>query len=282
VIPIAAQANLPEVGADMSDPSTFNAPGIFPTDMGGLIDSSGAVVLAKDYHARSICLAVIDSPGAAGASAGLINSLYLGPLGMKLAKVVPIPTTATDYSPEVAALKGCDGVQLAIGTDQVTHLLQTAQQLGLDVPMTVATSLYSAQALANFGQLGSKVALLSPFSFASPGYQAFLADMTKYNPGGRTSALAVKSWLTAKLIADAAKSIHGEITRASLSTTLHSLSGYDTQGLTYMPIDYTAKSTIAGGTLSRVFPFMTWVFPYKEANGQPVPMGPAINPFQTR
>jgi hypothetical protein len=48
-----------------------------------------------------------------------------------------------------------------------------------------------------------------------------------------------------------------------------------------MPIDYTAKSTIAGGTLSRIFPFMTWVFPYKEANGQPVAIGPAIDPFQT-
>lgn len=267
VDPLVEQAGMPGVGVNLQVAADLKSPVIFPKNLGAYNTAAQTAVLADDKGAKNICLAYYDSPSGASL-ATLINSAMLAPRNLKLKTAVPISPTATDFTAQVAALSGCDAVAVALTTDLEIRFVRTARQQGLTTTLALSSSVVTPELLKDqLGPLATNLVVVSPYNQEAAARKSFLDDIAKYNKGGRVDDQSLGGWFATKLFADTANNISGDLTRSSLLDAMNKITSYDTGGLTATPLDFTAKSTVLGGTLPRIFPAIQNVYGYDYGDG---------------
>ena len=125
--PILNAANIASIGNLGLSASQLSAPNSFP--LAGPEAAGQATVLA-DAGSTHIYMGYIDAPATA-ASVTLNRTALMMGRGLQLAGSIPVPYTAIDMTPYVAAATKGDGVALApVISAQVAGWLKAAQEAG--------------------------------------------------------------------------------------------------------------------------------------------------------
>lgn len=248
LIDAAGMANLepnPLAAADYTSPNTFFSYGGTFASGGG-----GAAICATDLGARRISAAYLDI--GAGSRAADVTNMVLQPHGMKLDTAVPISPTSADLALQVAQLLQSDPdciVSLATGPIS-TQLARALRQQGYDGPVTVPGLTHDEAIIKkDLGRAGEGIVVNQLFDITSPRHQEFLGDMrATHGEGVRLNQMAERSWWGLKLFATTLGS-GPEISRASILSTYRALKGFDTKGLTAIPLDFTVTGGFVDGTV---------------------------------
>jgi branched-chain amino acid transport system substrate-binding protein len=281
--PALAGAKIAGIGTNPIGAGDYTSPRVFALANGGLEFMAGAQFLFKDLHADHMGMVVVGSPTSEALPA-LVNQLVLHPAGSKLAGVTTIPPTATDVSSEAASLTSTNGQLLAITQAVVESYVTASRQQGYKGPFIVSETLADAQQLAK-GVSGSDLDQLygmSYFNKQSPGYQHFLTDMQKYQPGVHTGDLSAIAWLAVETFAKVAAPLPA-ITRQAVWDAMSRQSALSTDGMTPV-LNYTKPGTALGGTAPRIITGLQSVYIDRYQDGQwkpyftpqkPAPLFPA-------
>jgi ABC-type branched-subunit amino acid transport system substrate-binding protein len=272
--PILEQGGLACVGCTLAAQADYLSPIVFPTAAAGYQSGIGIPLILTDVlKAKTIGVPFLDSPAGNGLI-GLVKKFVTTPEGLPNPVTVPIPVAATDLSSQAAVLTSTDGIAFILTSDLTLRLMKALRQQGYDKPFVVSSGVFDDATLKqNVGPTFPGLYAQSYFNHSSKGFQQFTNEMKKY--GGKnpiTSDAALGGWLAAHMLADVANKMKGDLTRESIVTAFQNLKGYDTNGLTLKPIDYTEKSTFpAGAALPNIRSSYTgdWVLVYK--NGHLVP-----------
>jgi Periplasmic binding protein len=281
--PPLVSAKIAGIGMSPLGTGDYASPRIFANNGSALEFLAGARFLFKNLHASHMGMVLSGTPTAAAFPA-LVNKLVLQPLGSKLTGVATIPPTATDVSSEAASLTNTDGQLLAI-TEAVTESYITAsRQQGYKGPFMLSETLADAQQLAKDMSRSDLDQLygMSYFDKDSPGYQHFLADMHKYQPGTIPNDLNAVAWLGVETFAKVAAPLPA-ITRQAVWDAMSRQSALSTGGMTPV-LNYTQPGKALGGTAPRLIAGLQSLYIDRYQDGQwkpyvtpqkPVPLFPA-------
>ena len=115
----------------------------------------------------------------AGQLVGLFGSLYPD---ATFPVDLPVPSGTTDYSQFILAAEdgGVGGVILALGEQEAVQVIRAAGDLGTDLPIGASLGTFGHANLADFGDIGGQMMLMSPFPPATadvPVYEVLRADL---------------------------------------------------------------------------------------------------------
>jgi ABC-type branched-subunit amino acid transport system substrate-binding protein len=277
VDPILEAAGLASIGNSTYTAADFMCSVCF-NDSAGDFDSIGSALAAvKLLNAKKIGIPYIDLP--AGASLGpLVNSL-VKPLGGTTVGVVPVPVTAADVTPQAAAEGAAhpDAIIDGLTTELFSKFIHAYRSQGFQTPIIASGGVYDASGVSSqLSGVNSNIYIDTEFNHSSPGYQTFLADVSKYDPsyGNRTDEV-LRTYLAVKEFAYAASHAQSQ-SRSGILNEMKSLT-FNTDGLT-PPIDYSTAQTGLGGHAPSVYADTIWL--YKFQNGTFAPIGTAgVNVF---
>jgi hypothetical protein len=164
----------------------------------------------------------------------LANNIVAGGTWQSVTKA-SIPINAPDLTPSIAKLSEGNVQCIAISTEPntVVQAMTAIKQDGLNVKVAMVSALLNPQVLKALGSeangiisVGQNADPANP----SPAITQITADMQAANPKAPVTTIAVLSWASAKLIEDAAQSISGPVTSASMLTALNALRNASTDG----------------------------------------------------
>lgn len=181
-----------------------------------------------------------------------------------------IPQNTPDISPQVAALASTDAdcLVLSVTPAQVIQAVTALDQAGVEAQLIAIDAVFSADAVAELGELAEGALVSSVQLNASdpdPAVAQATADMHAFDPDATMSTVGLLSWASAKLIIDALPAIDGEVTAASLDAALATLENATAGGVTH-PISTTESLT---NPLFNRF-FNPWGLLYRIEDGTPV------------
>ena len=282
--PPLASAKIAGIGTNPLGTGDYASPRVFAFSNGGLEFMAGAQFMFKDLHAGHMGMLLEGTPTAAALPA-LVNKLVLQPAGSKLAGVATIPPTATDLSSQAASLTATNGQILAITQADTESYITASRQQGYNGPFIMSeTAVYNTQKLAMdvSGSDLDQIYAMSYFNKESPGYQHFLADMHKYEPGVDPGDLSAMTWLGVETFAKVAATLPA-ITRQSVWDAMSRQSALSTDGMTAV-LNYTEPGKALGGTAPRLITAVQGIYIDRYQDGQwkpyytpqkPVPLFPA-------
>lgn len=244
-------AGLACVGEGPDSPTNFTSKIDFPVEVGFPVVIGQAVVAVENLGSKKPGVAVVDSP-ATSALVPLINSVLKG-LGSPPVKSVPVPATATDLTPEAAALSGTDSVTAILTTSQSIPLVRTLRGLGNEVVVSLPGNGYGINTLSSSFPSFNGVALAALFDRQSQGYSMYENDMKaigKYNTAYDNDYSAI-DWLSLEAFAGVARALPaGGVTRAGILNAFNQETNLNTFGMT-PTINYTNIAPALGGLITR-------------------------------
>jgi ABC-type branched-subunit amino acid transport system substrate-binding protein len=221
---VPAIAPIPFYPAQLTDPDSFPFEGPEPAAQG--------VVLA-DQGSKTICLAYY---GVNTAGTVTLNNLALKSRGLQIIKSIPVPITATDMSPYVAAAAGkCDGVALGTPAEQTAAWLKTARQGNYPQKVSATAVGLNPAALSQLGSYGQGLYVASGLPFPSDtsiaGVARYNQEMNAYNPSAFKDEDSLNAWLGTWAFAQVAETIKGPLTRASVLSAWSNLTNFNVFGM---------------------------------------------------
>jgi ABC-type branched-subunit amino acid transport system substrate-binding protein len=167
----------------------------YPIIAAGPINVAGYANALKAAGAKKIGVAYID----VATAAGVVPFIDMGAknVGLTVGQKVPIPLTATDIAPVVAAsTKGNDGVALVVAPAQLQTFARALAQQGSDVK--IAASAADNKLIKSIGE-GAKNLVVAgafvPINSDAPGMVQFREDMKKQNPDAELNAFSYNGWM---------------------------------------------------------------------------------------
>ena len=225
----AAAAGIPIVGGQGLTPIEFSTPGSFPMSSGIPGWSYGQVVSLIKAGSKKIALFGTNE-------AGSQYILSFTEQAMKLAGLKPVRYVQTDPNADPtfaqgaaqAVAGGVDGVIYDSSPTYGDKAIQALRAAGYKGPIASITGVYTPQMTQALGATADNLYLTSQTALttdtSNPGVSAFLAAMRKYQPSSPVDETATTAWTAVQLFADAAKTIKGGITSASVMAAMNSIS----------------------------------------------------------
>jgi ABC-type branched-subunit amino acid transport system substrate-binding protein len=158
-----------------------------------------------------------------------------------------IKATDTDMSGQVAAFKraGVNAIWMTVGPKQLASAAGVAKAQGLDVPIGGNGPVFSPLLLGTaVGKtLESNLTVFTstaPISLDQPAVAKAKEAFTKAYPKGDPQQAVITGWLESELMKAALQKAcdSKDLSRAGITKAFHSLSGFDTQGLTAGNLDF--------------------------------------------
>ena len=267
----ADMANLGLLGSTSADQTS---PMSFPLYGGNLNSVAGPLAAVQFLGAKTIGVPYIGVP--AGAQLAPFIGQFAKAGGASVVGVESIPPTATDYSSYAAKELAAHPDIVADGLTSAMYesLIKAIIAQGGNLTYEIATGVFDAQQVQTTFGNSAKVVLVNEYDHTAPGYQQFLSDMAKYNPGAPdTNDSALSGWISVEAFAQVLKAVTASgtshPTRADIVNYLNQQTAFDVDGLTD-GLNYTKPATGLGGAVPRAFTTKVWLA-YAQ-NGQEVPI----------
>lgn len=216
VTPIENAAHMIQIGGVPLGASQQQLPNSYPLAMPE--EEAFGAALVK-YGSTKPGLIYIDIPTAQKAYSEINTWLKAGGSSVQLQVKQPAPLTATDLSPQVAALCSTDGVAMSLAPTQTASFIQAHKQGSCSNQTMVASALGT---LAQLPQLGAKAdglimdaGLPFPNDTSSQGVQKFISEMNSVDPKAAKNMDSEMAWLSVWAFAQIARTIKGDVTRDS-------------------------------------------------------------------
>ncbi|WP_232838314.1 ABC transporter substrate-binding protein [Streptomyces geranii] len=230
---VLTQSKVPVLNEVGGSESWYDPPraGLFGTQT--LYEDQAAAVAAWAVQDGAKKILVVHSDPAA-----FVNvAEQVGPVAKKVDPSVevdrlPVKYQTTDYTPVISKVKAAktQAVILILTSPEAAAFLKEAKLQGLDLP-TYAYAPVAAEStvsLAKDAAEGLKaVQLVKAPSDPDPAVAEFRTAMAKYEPGQDAGFLALWGWSNAKVFAQIAKTIKGDVTSQAISAAYAKASSVD-------------------------------------------------------
>jgi branched-chain amino acid transport system substrate-binding protein len=212
--PLENTAHMVQIGGVPLGNSQLTLPNAYPLVMP---EEEGFGAAALAYGSKKPALIYIDIPTAQKAFDDINDFLAAGPSGVKLIAKQPAAFTATDLSPQVAALCSADSVVMSLAPTQIASFL-TAHAQGPCPKQTMITSgLGGASELPLLGAKADGLILDGGLPFTTDtsvsGVKLFTDQMNAIDPSAAKNTDAEMAWLSVWAFATEARKMKGDITR---------------------------------------------------------------------
>jgi hypothetical protein len=251
---VANAAGLAMIG----DPLTtqdFSSPNFFALTAGSLGVGGAAAVLNDSLKAKNLAMTYVDVPAAQTLST-LINLAILAPRGSQLGAKIPVPPTASDVAPYIAAVpSNAGGLVLANTQNQAVQLILQAKNSGATYPIAAPTSTLSQFSVNKYiGNAAKNLYVASTTKLSGSGFNNYEAAMRTIGKSGTEAdtSQAINGWLAVSLFKSVVLSIGaGNVTRQQILAKLPTISNFSTGGLT-PTLNFTKKQTVFGGAVANI------------------------------
>jgi branched-chain amino acid transport system substrate-binding protein len=247
---ILAAAKVPSIAPAPSSASVLSSKNTFP-----LSGSEGAAlgVALADAGAKKIQVAYTNVPQAAAALSFAKLTLGQG-RGMTIQGGIPVDLTATDLTPQVTEGAKGDGVVLAMLPAQLSSWLTVEKSGGFTQKLAASAGALLPKELAALGGKADGVVVASGLPIVTssmPGVVRFRTEMAKYAPGQAVDGTSLNSWLGTWAFAQVARTMTGDLTRASVMSAFGNLTNFNVFGL--LPTGFSTTKEFALPGLNRLF-----------------------------
>ena len=242
---VANVGDQPLSAAELSDPNSFPLVGSEGAAEGDVLADAGYKKIVLAYYGGEEAAAAIDLENAALKSRGL-----------KLTGSIPVPPTATDYTPYVAsaASKG-NAVAMAVTATQFAAWLTAAKSGNYTQKLCLTNQAATAKLLKTLGSKANGVLVaagLPPVTDTSlTGIRLFRTQIRKYEPSAQITEVTLDGWLSAWAFAQVARTIKGTLDRASVLSAWSHLTNFNVFDL--LPPHFTTSKPASVPGMSRLF-----------------------------
>jgi len=164
-------------------------------------------------------LIYIDIPTALKATSEINAYMKAGGSSVQLIASQPAPLTATDLTPQNAALCKADAVAMSVAPTQIAQYLTAHQQGPCPTQKVLTAMLGIASTLSSLGSLANGLYVDSGLPFVTdtsvPGVKMFRSQMAAVDPNAakQEDEVSEMTWLSIWTFAQEARQIKGAITR---------------------------------------------------------------------
>jgi ABC-type branched-subunit amino acid transport system substrate-binding protein len=248
---ILAAAKIANVGPQPNGQSVLSSSNSFP--LAGSEGASLGIPLA-DAGSKKIQVAYVNSPQAAAALPFTKAVLATSRPGTSVLGGIPIDITTTDLTPYVAKGASGDGVALAVIPAQLASWLTVDQGGSYTQKLSVSASSLLPSELKALGSKADGVLVASGLPLVTssePGIVKYRQEMSQYSASAAQDEISLDGWLDTWAFAQVARTIKGDVTRASVLSALGSLTNFNVFGL--LPAGFSTTKNFAFPGLSRLF-----------------------------
>lgn len=251
--PILEAAGIPDIGSSSGGADIdYKSPMSFPLSAGNYGSYTALPYAFKNAGAKSMVVATIDLP--VGTVQGGFAQDVAKNVGLDVKPMIKIPASGvTDYSPYVQQVidSGADSVIVELGPAGFQAYVKAAAALGSKATIGGTAFTFGQSEAAGVGDLANTMLVTAPYPSVDDKTNAGIAQYQKEldangvenSPSMRRYA-GLNAWVAMHAAADVAKTIKGDITRASMVTALQGTTGLDLYGLiTYSPSTLTSDLT---------------------------------------
>jgi ABC-type branched-subunit amino acid transport system substrate-binding protein len=266
---ILAAAKVPSIAPAPSSASVLSSKNTFPLSGS---EGAGLGVALADAGAKRIQVAYTNVPQAAAALSFAKLTLGQG-RGLTVEGGIPVDLTATDLTPQVTEGAKGDGVVLAMLPAQLSSWLNVVQSGGFTQKLAASAGALLPKELAVLGDKADGLVVASGLPIVTssmPGVVRFRTEMAKYAPGQAVDGTSLNSWLGTWAFAQVARTMTGDLTRASVMSAFGNLTDFNVFGLLPQGFTTTKEFTLPG--LNRLFNQMAIEGVIKD--GKPVQTSP--------
>jgi ABC-type branched-subunit amino acid transport system substrate-binding protein len=244
-------AKIANVGPQPNGQSVLSSPNSFP-----LAGSEGAAIgiPLADAGAKKIQVAYVNSPQAAAALPFTKAVLGVSRPGTSVLGGIPIDITTTDLTPFVTKGASGDGVALAVIPAQLASWLTVAKGGSYSQKLAVSGSSLLPSELKALGSKADGLLVdsgLPLVTSSEAGIVRYRQEMAKYAPNQAEDTISLDGWVDTWAFAQVARTIKGDVTRASVMSAFGSLTNFNVFGL--LPAGFSTTKDFAFPGLSRLF-----------------------------
>jgi branched-chain amino acid transport system substrate-binding protein len=222
------------IGPTTLEADTYTSPDSFPvSDFSELGGSLGALVSYELHspNAKSPLLMLCEYESCSVVKSALNTKYNAAGISMK-SIVVPIASPSFGQYVAEAQHDNADFVLVAEGSGALAGIVQASQQVNYNPTFGLTFSCYDQPTLTLLGSGSYTAYCPSPFKSWTTAGSAMKAVMDKYGPSKWAwDYEGVASWIAAHMFVQAAKTIKGPITRATILTAMNHLSNFTNEFL---------------------------------------------------
>jgi ABC-type branched-subunit amino acid transport system substrate-binding protein len=228
-------AGIPFIGGNGTTTAEFTSPISFPADSGEIGWYDGEAALMKKAGVTKPAIMYCDT--AACDLSVQFAQQYWTKNGGGTVKSVLAPLAQAAYSSQAAstASGGTNGVMMASATQAIPKMVTDLRQANFTGPIALIDSFVDSSTVSAMGSYANGLlvsGLLDPVTqTSSVGVKAFVSAMNAENPSAAKDGLSEHTWNGFDLFSQAAKTISGPITGASLLQALENIKKPITLGL---------------------------------------------------
>ncbi|ONH33346.1 branched-chain amino acid ABC transporter substrate-binding protein [Pseudofrankia asymbiotica] len=243
-------AHVPNIASQPTAQSTLSSPNSFP--LAGS-DGAGLGTVLADNGAKNIQVAYTNVAAAASAVGFNTITLQQG-RGIKLMGGIPVEVTATDLTPVVTAGAKGDGVAMAMMPTHVASWLNVAKSGNFTQKLSASAGSLTEDTLKSLGDKANGLLVAAGLPLVTsdmPGIKRFKDEMAKYQPKADIDQVSLNAWMGTWAFAQVARTIKGDVTRASTLDAFSKLTNFNVFGL--LPDGYTTTKDFDFPGLGRLF-----------------------------
>jgi hypothetical protein len=228
-------ADIPFIGGNGTTTAEFTNPISFPADSGEIGWYDGEAALMKSAGVTKPAIMYCDT-ASCDLSVQFAQQYWTKNVGGTVKSVIA-PLAQADYSSQAAstASGGTNGVMMASATQEIPKMVTDLRQANFTGPIALIDSFVDSSTVSAMGSYANGLlvsGLLDPVTQTSnPGVKAFVDAMNAQDPSAAKDGLSEHTWNGFDLFSQAAKTISGPITGASLLKALENIKTPITLGL---------------------------------------------------
>jgi hypothetical protein len=219
-----AQAGIPTVGVtDTTSPVSFEV-------ATGTAEYPGIGTALQKAGCNRLGILYLDGTDT------LADAIVAGGTWQSVTKAA-IPANAPDLTASIAKLAegNVQCVALSVEPNTIPQAMIAIKQDNLKVKVGAVSAILTPQVLSAIGPslsngMISVEDMVDP-AVPSPGLTTVTNSMKAFNPSTPVTTAALEAWVSAKLISDAASTIHGPVTAATLLPAMNALRNANTYGV---------------------------------------------------
>lgn len=250
--PTLREAGIPNI-APYASAALLADPNTYPTYGGQLVYFLGGLTVLVPEGVTSLSVPYIDA-GPLGAQLQALSGAFNAVHPDVSVSFVPVSPNQGDYSSIVTTAARSDGIFLAMPAEAIVQFLQTANQLGIENPISVPSATLQGAALEDLGDLAEGLytvtAYLSSTERTNDAVTEYVDALTSIDPDAYRSDFSANAYAGVRIVAHALEGAT-ELTALTLTERLNSLTDLDLGLLP--PIQFTTPVTTFGPDLTRVF-----------------------------
>ncbi|HEY5332415.1 MAG TPA: ABC transporter substrate-binding protein [Solirubrobacterales bacterium] len=239
---ILEEAEIPWVGGYPETKAQYNGENEFLLDSGVFMNGAGSAVAFNKAGAKSVGEAHFELPQSAPSYEAFESAAKT--LGMNLTESVSFPANATDMSPYVQKMinQGPEGVQVFAIPNLAVAFMKAANQLGAKFKYAWADGYLTPSEYESVGEYEvDVVGGLPPVTAGEedpskfPGMVEFTEDVEALQKSGEKYAEKqyvgygmLRTWLAAKVVAQIAETLKGEVNAPAMLKALNSAKNIET------------------------------------------------------